>query len=471
MDTLLFIALIGTFIAIVMDLLGQLPYESRRGMRNWLITWFIKGAAIPLVVWTIFNTGVFDNLPDFVSSRMMQRMSFPSAGLPPNIAAAINSGVHWNARLALLIAGLIVILTYWMALTSGWLLAMLSAYAVNFREVVLDAKWSTLALGAVALMLFVSYGWPAIGVAATLALLPVLKASAHAVGVPVVRHRPSYSKATAELHRGKYEAAEQTVIAMLERCEDDFDGWMMLADLYANHFNDLPAAERMIEETCEQPSTTISEAAVAYHRLADWYLNLENNPEAAIKALQQISRRYPNTHVDRMARLRIRKLTGEKGEPAKPEELRTIALPSLGRDVDVIGGSAHVDNAVGEARRCSELLTKDPNDIATREKFARLLAEQLNQPELAMEQIQLLIDLGATDTTALRRPEWLLLAGTWQLKYRNNEAAAVELFRKLIHEHTQTTQAFAAQRRLKMIEMEHQLRRHRTGHPVDLPTL
>ena len=226
----LFIALIATFVAILIDLLGQLPGDSRREMRKWLVTWSIKGAVVPLIVWTMFNTGIFNNLPDFVSSRMLQKMLGPlqdsglSSALPPNIATTIAAGAQRDARLLLLFVGLLVIGTYWMALTSGWLLAMLSAYAVDIRAVANKVKWSTIALSAVAVLLFASYGWAAIGVAATLAMLPMLKAAAHSVGETVIKHRPSYSKATAELHRGKYEAAEKTVIAQLEECEDDFDG-------------------------------------------------------------------------------------------------------------------------------------------------------------------------------------------------------------------------------------------------------
>jgi hypothetical protein len=61
--------------------------------------------------------------------------------------------------------------------------------------------------------------------------------------------------------------------------------------------------------------------------------------------------------------------------------------------------------------------------------------------------------------------------GTWQLKYRNDEPAAVAIFRRLIHEHPQTSQAFTAQRRLQMIEMEHQMRTHRSRDPVNMPSL
>jgi hypothetical protein len=58
-------------------------------------------------------------------------------------------------------------------------------------------------------------------------------------------------------------------------------------------------------------------------------------------------------------------------------------------------------------------------------------------------------------------PEWLALIAAWQRKYLNDEAAALETMRRLIREHPQTSQAFTAQRRLQMIEMEHRLRGHR----------
>jgi hypothetical protein len=73
-----------------------------------------------------------------------------------------------------------------------------------------------------------------------------------------------------------------------------------------------------------------------------------------------------------------------------------------------------------------------------------------------------LINFAETDEQAQARiPEWLFLIATWRLKFGNDEQGAVAIMKRLIHEHPSTGQAFAAQRRLHMIEMEHQLRRHR----------
>ncbi|MGZ4961986.1 MAG: tetratricopeptide repeat protein [Limisphaerales bacterium] len=450
MEALLLIVILGAFIAIVVDLLGQLPTTESHKIRKWLVEWFIKGVVVPIVVWMVFNMGVFQNLPDFVSSRMLQKMN----------------GVNRDATLLLIFVGVVVITTYWTALTSGWLLAMLTAYDVDKREVFKRIRWLAILLSPLALLIVASFGWGALGVAGTVWLLPVVKAAGSVTGEPARRIRPTYSKAAIHVQRGKYEDAEQEVLAELEQHQDDFDGWMLLAELYANRFSDLPAAARMINETCDQPTTTISEVAVAYHRLADWYVKQENNSEAAINTLEQICRRYPNTHVDRMARLRIRNISGEEEE--KRAEPRTIHLPSLGRGIERESSvEQNVDAAAAQARRCSEILKKNPNDTAARETFARILAEQLGKADVAIEQLQLLLDLAATDEAAQARiPEWLSLISSWQLKYRNDEPSAVATMNRLVRDHSNTAQAFAAQRRLHMIEMEHRMRRHRASREI-----
>src|SRR5437899_7851710 len=114
-----------------------------------------------------------------------------------------------------------------------------------------------------------------------------------------------YARAIARMKFGKYDEAEWEIIRELEKREDDFEGWMMMADLYANHFHDLPEAEQTILEICDQRRTTTSQVSIALHRLADWHLNLANDPEAARRALQVICDRLRGSHLAHMAQLRI----------------------------------------------------------------------------------------------------------------------------------------------------------------------
>src|SRR5436853_4352969 len=81
---------------------------------------------------------------------------------------------------------------------------------------------------------------------------------------------PMYARAIARIKFGKYTEAEWEIIRELEKAENDFEGWMMLAELYANQFTDLAEAERTILEICDQPKLSPSQLSVALHKLADW---------------------------------------------------------------------------------------------------------------------------------------------------------------------------------------------------------
>ena len=112
---------------------------------------------------------------------------------------------------------------------------------------------------------------------------------------------PVYARAIAKMKFGKYTEAEWEIIRQLETCENDFDGWMMLAGLYAEQFDDLPEAERTILELCDQPQINNSQIAVALHRLADWHLKLKDDPESARRVLNKICARMPGSHLAHMA--------------------------------------------------------------------------------------------------------------------------------------------------------------------------
>ena len=70
---------------------------------------------------------------------------------------------------------------------------------------------------------------------------------------------PTYTRATALMKRGNYNQAEWEVIRELEKCENDFDGWLLLAELYAVHFKDLGAAERTVCDMFSQRETNVSQ--------------------------------------------------------------------------------------------------------------------------------------------------------------------------------------------------------------------
>ncbi|PYJ57564.1 MAG: hypothetical protein DME24_18795 [Verrucomicrobia bacterium] len=111
------------------------------------------------------------------------------------------------------------------------------------------------------------------------------------------------------------------------------------------------------------------------------------------------------------------------------------------------------------ADKCVEKLRKNPNDATARERFAILLAEQLGQVDLAIEQLELL--LAMPDPPEQKAAEWLALVAAWRMKYQQNWDAAKLGLKRLIQLYPQTPQAFAAQRRLSLMETEEKFRKTR----------
>jgi hypothetical protein len=444
MNLLLTIAGVAAFYFVVAGFWSRLPAPRRPALRRWLRNWMIKGFVVPSVLWVLFNSALLGCLPPLL----------------PEVEFAKMNG-HWLAGVRSVAAlGIFVIGTYWTAVTSGWLLAGLSQWTEDrrrFRRLVL--VWSGYLLPAAALVV-VAGGWQYAGVAGTLWLLPIAHETLW-LGPPE-KVLPVYSRALAALNFDKPAEAEAAVLEELESFEGDFEGWMLLAELYAKNFGDLPGAENLIRETCAEPSITPSQLAVAFHRLADWQLQLAADPAGARRALEEICRRYPNSHLDKMARLRMDKLPATTQELLAPKKVR---LPTLRRDLDETGPAAAPqltrDQAQSQVRQAIERLEKDPDDFAAREDLARLYVEELEETDLGLYQVELL--LSVPDPPPGKAAEWLAMTAAWQLRHQRDQAAGRQTLERLLRLYPQSRQAFSAQRRLNLMDIEAKMRTGRKG--------
>jgi hypothetical protein len=356
--------------------------------------------------------------------------------------------------LRILAVGLFVICTFWTTVTLAWALLEAGARAEGETRAHFNALCLTclIALAAPALLIIWIGGWPMLGLAGIALLGPMA-----GYGANVLHTRqmpPMYARAVARMKFGKYTEAEWEIIRELERCEDDFDGWMMLADLYANQFNDLAEAEQSILEICDLPKTTPSQLSVALHRLADWHLHRAGDPAAARRDLQMICDRLPGSHLAHMAQLRINQLPSSAAELRQQQTAAPIPLPALSDAIDEAPpppeSAKERHQAADAANACVETLKRDPNNVPARERLARLFAEHLDQPDRAIEQVTLLLDL--PDQPDTRRAEWLGLIAAWQIRYRHDSAAGRQTLERLLREFPQSPQAFAARRRLHLLD-------------------
>jgi hypothetical protein len=428
--------------------------ERKLEARKWLEAWLWRGLAAPLLLWLIFNQG-------------------RTPILPPFVAAVALGKVHWGwfgRMIALTTPAIAIIGSYWAAVTYAWLIATYAADNGQGRKVALELTvWGVVLSPFVLLSLFIGR-LEGIG----LSLLPLLVLVLHrmtAEAHPEHAPKPMYARAVGHLKMGKYAAAEQAVIEELEDFEDDFDGWMMLAELYATHFHDVGEASRTIREMVTQPDVTPSQISIAYHKLAEWHLKLGSDPGSARRALEAICTRLPGTHLARMARLGMNHIPATDAEFEAQRKGHTIRMPALNDALDQPAVS-HLDPAEAktQAAQCVAKLKQDPNDVAAREKLARLMAEELGQAAKGIEQLGLLMEMPGQPENKMA--EWLAMVAAWQLTQLHDKAAARTTLERLRREHPQSPQAFAAQRRLSLLDMEAKIERIKaaSGLPLKVAT-
>jgi hypothetical protein len=429
------------------NLWGRLPKAQAADLRRWLRLWAVKGLAAPVLLWLVFNSSFSEAFPPL----MIQIQAAPR-GFATMRAFFATAGI-----------GFCVIISYWAAMTLGWWLQVLETQAEDrrrFRRAVLG--WSVF-LAPLAVLIVCGFGAESAGVAGVVWLGLIAQAV-----IPLAfreKTAPTYSQAIIKMIGGKYLEAESAVIEELEKSEDDFNGWMMLAELYAHHFDDLAGADRIIRDTCAQAGTSVSEVCVAFHHLADWHLKLAADPLAAREALEEIGRRFPETHMARMARRRIEQLPASREELIAQRTPKLIRLPALGRTLDhsapYPASSSARKEAAAQANNCVQKLQKNPDDMAVREELARILAERLDKAGAAIEQLELLLNM--PDVSDGQAARWLGLVAAWQMKYQGDLQKGRETMERLVRIYPQSTEAFAAQRRLCLMDLEAKIRAARAG--------
>jgi hypothetical protein len=399
----------------------------------WLfLRWIGTGLLFPFVCWFLFNTGII------------------GAPVWPNVAPlSAGVGVWWKSFYGPLSCGWFFISSYWAGVTFVWLLWRVGEHVEERGKFFgICAAWSMLVAPVAGSMILIG-GWAVVGMAMMLGALAFVHAT---LGVKQDKLPPSYARAQARISFGKYEEAEIEVIRELEHCEEDFDGWMMLAELYALHFHDLAAADQTIRDLCEQPATTPVQVSIALHRVADWHLKLAHDPIAAREALERICARMPGTHLDKMARQRISRLPASRAELLLEEQGKPLHLPQVPEEVNAPAVILPREEAALAANQCVAVLERNPDDVAAREKFARLLAESLSDVKTAIDQMELLLAMPKQPKN--KRAEWLVTIAGWHARYRGDLETARLVYEEVVRDFPNTTQAFSAQRRINLINLQ-----------------
>jgi hypothetical protein len=397
--------------------------------------WFIQGVAVPAGVWAIVNLGISNYFPALV----------------PKIAIAQASNMTWwHHWVGAVVNGSAFTVICWAAITYVWMAFTVARKVGNTPEF----RWAVLSVGLPMFLLafIIGFGgnWSSLPTALLVLLMPVVHRALYIVEAPPPV--PMYGAAQGKINFGKYEDAEVEVIHQLEKKDNDFNGWMLLAELYATKYRRLDDAAQVIVDLCRDPAITEVEASVACNKLADWQLEIGGNPSAARAALDLLIQRAPHSHVARMAEMRLKQMPRTREDLLDRRKPKSIRLPALRENAEIFSGEYATINkheASQEANRLSDRLRDNPNDFGARERLAILLAEHLGQVNVGIEQLRLMINM--PEMMGERAAKFLAQIATWERHLNKNEQKFQTLLNEIIRVYPNTTQAYSARRQLQLI--------------------
>jgi tetratricopeptide (TPR) repeat protein len=270
-----------------------------------------------------------------------------------------------------------------------------------------------------------------------------------------VEERPFYAIARAKQKRGNYQDAIAEVRKQLHRFPEDYEGWMLLAEIYGNDLKDKNAAIECIEEILRHESHTPKNVSFALNRAADWHLSMAAERAAARLCLEQIITRFPGTELAHTAEQRIAHLTTDRMLADQKERRRLV----LTHHDDYIGLKGEVadprpaeEDPAAAASRLVSRLTEFPHDVEAREQLAKIYADHYQRMDLANDQIEQLVAApGAAQKEVTR---WLNMLADFHVRVDQDKQAAAGALRRVMELYPKSAMAAQAEQRIAYLETE-----------------
>jgi TolA-binding protein len=266
--------------------------------------------------------------------------------------------------------------------------------------------------------------------------------------------RPLYSMATAQRNRGNYDRAIAEIYRQLQRFPNDYQGYLLLAEVYADELQDLDEAQKTIEHILTIPELPPKNAAYALTRLADWLVQYRSDLEGARALFQRIIDSFPNTVEAQLAAQRI-------AHQASPEDLADMHDPRVIRlehHEERIGLQGRVvqapaaESAGATAQRYVDQLREHPLDNETREKLAQLYADEYQRLDLAAGELEQLIS--APNQLPKQVAHWLNLLADFQIRLNGDVDAARRTLQRIGERYPDSAAANTARVRMSQLKLE-----------------
>jgi len=275
--------------------------------------------------------------------------------------------------------------------------------------------------------------------------------------------KPAYGPAIAARNRGEYELALSHVAVLLEKHPGDLEGLMLKASIQAENLGDLDAAKKTFDEMLSEQERLRYNLPVVYNKLADWQLNLFDDPEGARRSLERIREAYPDSKASQLASQRLASIDSlEQAESQKSdidETFQNFASESAMKDESgspfempkIAERDADLENEHALAE-CLNRVEEHPDSIINREELADLYLNHAKEPTLAQYQYEHL--LGMPGATEKQKVIWLNKIADIQVKSGGKQEQVKATLQCIIALNPEGAGATRAQSRIMHLAIE-----------------
>ncbi len=269
-----------------------------------------------------------------------------------------------------------------------------------------------------------------------------------------IEARPFYAIARAARNRGAYQEATAEIDKQLEIYPDDFEGWMLKAEICAIDLKELDKGFEMVEAILAHEGHRPKNIAYALNQVADWELKYRHNPEGARAALQRIQALLPDTEQHHHAAQRIAHLATADYLEVQTNG-RTIAMTEHTENIGLMGKVATAPEGESPDVTAGKLvahLRDHPLDCEARERLAVIYAEHYQRVDLAVDQLNQLI--AAPHQSDRQVGRWLNMAADLQVRVGNDIEAARKTLERIVALFPKGALAATAISRLSRLKLE-----------------
>ena len=270
-----------------------------------------------------------------------------------------------------------------------------------------------------------------------------------------IEPKPFYSAALAHRKRGRYPEAIAGIRAELAKFPNDFEGQMLVADILAEHMNDMPGVELTIQRLIAQPGHPPRSVAYALNSLADWHLKYDQDRVAAGRDLETILSLLPNSEMSAAASQRLAHLAGTE-QLLSPHDRRKIVVTPGVEDIGLLAGALQPKAPeIDPGKQAADYvrhLEAHPLDTEAREKLAVIYADHFGRLDLATEQLEQLI--AAPNQPARHVAHWLNALADLQLKHAASYETVHATLQRIMELFPQTAAAGLASSRIAHLRLE-----------------